>query len=152
LENVELPNRDIRVTEEMLEENEALLAFLAASIFRAAMETTGVSDFDVRDALDALTRTWRTLQSGVYYETRPTNPLAFAVYDAVKGAVDEFRSEEKRNLGMARTRDAQVLALLVFLQRVELDRNNGRRRGRAFIDSIRRLYPDSPPPGEPERS
>jgi len=33
-----------------------------------------------------------------------------------------------------------VLGVLVFLQRIELDRNNGRRRGRAFIDGLRGFY------------
>jgi hypothetical protein len=32
------------------------------------------------------------------------------------------------------------LGMLVFLQRVELDRNNGRRRGRAFLDMLRQCY------------
>ena len=34
---------------------------------------------------------------------------------------------------MSETRDADVLGLLVFLQRLEFDRNNGR-KGRAFVD------------------
>ena len=42
---------------------------------------------------------------------------------------------------MTKTRDADVLGLLVFLQRLELDRNNGRRRGRAFLDALREFLP-----------
>jgi hypothetical protein len=42
---------------------------------------------------------------------------------------------------MTRTRDAAVLGVLVFLQHFELDRNNGRRRGRAFLHALRWLYP-----------
>ena len=42
---------------------------------------------------------------------------------------------------MTKTRDADVLGLLVFLQRFELDRNNGRRRGRAFLDALREFHP-----------
>jgi hypothetical protein len=44
-----------------------------------------------------------------------------------------------------------MLGLLVFLQRYELDRNNGRSRGRAFIDGLRHYYDESaatPPPAE----
>jgi len=152
IEGLELPNRDIEITEATLQENEALLGFLSAALLSAALETPGVIDYDVREALDALTRTYRTLQSGVYYETRPPNPLADAIYAALQGAAEEFRGEEHRRLGMTRTRDSHVLAILVFLQRVELDRNNGRRRGRAFIDSLRHLYPESPSPEPPERS
>jgi hypothetical protein len=115
------------------------------------METPGVVDWDMRDALDALIRTYRTLQSGVVYESRPTNPLAAVVYEAVQQAVPEFRKLEQDQLGMTRTRDADVLAMLVFLQHFELDRNNGRKRSRAFIQTLGSFYIEMMPPQEPER-
>lgn len=141
----QLPNKDIVITEALLTRNEALLTFLAAALLTAALETPGVVDFDVREALDSLTRTYRTLQSGVYYESRPTNPLAGAVYAAVQQAAEEYRKEEHSRLGMTRTRDSDVLALLVFLQHFELDRNNGRKRGRAFLDALRAFYESAAP-------
>jgi hypothetical protein len=148
-----MPNRDIEVTESLLEENEPLLAALSAALLSSALETPGVTDQDAREALDALARTYRTLQSGVIYETRPNNPLAAAIYSALQNAAREFRAEEHRRLGMTRTRDSHVLGMTVFLQRVEMDRNNGRRRGRAFIDSLRRLYSgSSEPAAAPDRS
>jgi hypothetical protein len=150
LDEASIPNRDIKVTERMIEENESLLGFLSSALLNVALETPDVTDYDVREALAALARTYRTLQSGVYYETRPDNPLAAAVQAALQNAAQEFRAEEQRRFGMTRTRDADVLGLIVFLQRVELDRNNGRRRGRAFIDSLRRLYPASSSPAPPE--
>lgn len=137
LEGIEVPNQDIRVSESFLRENEALLAFLGDRLSAAALETPGAADFDVRDALDALIRTYRTLESGVYYESRPENALARPIYDAVQDAVTEFRRQEQQERGLAKTRDADVLGLLVFLGRLELDRNNGRRRGRAFLDLLR---------------
>ena len=133
----EIPNRDIEVREKLLRENEHLLSFLSATILRAAMETPGVIDFDVREALESLIRTYRTLNSGVYYETRPSNPLAGSIYAAVQGALAEYRQTEQQQLGITRTRDADVLGLLVFLQHFELHQNNGRRRGRAFLDALR---------------
>jgi hypothetical protein len=145
LEGMEIPHREIEVTERLLRDNDGLLAHVAAAIFGSAMETPGVVDNDVRESLDALVRTYRTLGSGVYYETRPTNPLAGAVYNAVQEAAANFREQERQHLGMTKTRDADVLGILVFLQRVELDRNNGRRRGRAFLDSIRRVYGSAAP-------
>jgi hypothetical protein len=150
LDEASIPNRDIKITEQMIDEHQSLLGFLSEALLNAAMETPGVADCDVRDALAALVRTYRTLQSGVYYETRPDNPLAGSIHSALQNAAQEYRTEEQRRLGMTRTRDADVLALIVFLQRVELDRNNGRRRGRAFIDSLRRLYPDASSPESPD--
>jgi len=133
------PNQDIRINDEFLHENEELLVFLGRAIMQATLETDGI-DNDVREALDALIRTYRTLQSGVYYETRPQNPLAGAIYYAMQNAVAELRRMEQESRGVPRTRDAQVLGLLVFLQRLELDRNNGRRLGRAFIDFLRTFF------------
>lgn len=135
----EFPNKDIRITEEFLEEHDALLLDAAKGLMLAALDTPGAVDGDVRDALESLIRTQRTLQSGVYYETRPANALANRIFGATQIALEEFRNNEREDLGMLRTRDADVLGVLVFLQRLELDRNNGRPRGRAFLDSLRGL-------------
>ena len=147
----EVPNRDIPVNEKLLRENEPLLTFLSNTIFRTAMDTPGVVDFDIREALDGLIRTYRTLQSGVYYESRPANPLAAGIYSVVQDGLAEFRKAEHQRLGLTKTRDADVLRLLVFFQHFELNQNNGRRRGRAFLEALHRFYspapvPDGPPP------
>ena len=136
LDTEHLPNRDIRVKESLLEENAQLLAFLMRALAAAALQTPGVVDFDVRDALEALIRTYRTLESGIYYETRPENSLARELFAALQTAVAEFRNREQQERGLSKTRDTDILAILVFLQRLELDRNNGRRRGRAFINML----------------
>jgi hypothetical protein len=135
-----------------LSDNEKLLAFLSITLSHAASETPGVVDFDMRDALDSLTRTYRSLQSGVYYESRPTNPLAAHICDVVQAGIAEFRRRETENLGMAKTRDAGILGLLVFMQRFELDQNNGRRKGRAFLDALSRIYANEPGAAPPAAS
>ena len=140
-DGAEFPNRDIQVTEKLLRANEELLTFLCLNVFHAAMQVPGAVDSDVREALDGLIRTYRTLQSGVYYESRPNNPLAGAVYAAVQGALAEYREREQKELGMTKTRDADVLGVLVFLQHLALYRDNGRRRGRAFLDALREFHP-----------
>jgi hypothetical protein len=145
LNPAQLPHREIEVTEKFLADNEELLIFLGRTLGMAALETAGAADFDVRSALDALIRTYVTLQSGVYYETRPDNALANRLYDAVLEGVAEFRRSERERTGLPKTRDADVLGLLVFFERLELDRNNGRPRGRAFIDLLRGF--DSEPAG-----
>jgi hypothetical protein len=143
---IEFPNRDIQVPEKLLRANEPLLAFLSLTIFRTAMHVPGVVDGDVREALDDLIRTYRTLASGVYYESRPNNLLAGSIYGAVQGALAEYRSAEQKELGLTKTRDADVLGLLVFLQHFALNCDNGRRRGRAFLDALRELQPPAPEP------
>jgi hypothetical protein len=148
----DVPNHDVRLTEQFVEEHQGLLSFLGKAIGVAAAETPGTVDYDVREAIEALARTYRTLGSGVYYESVPENPLAANVFRIVQGALAEFRSSEQQQLGMSRTRDTDILGVLVFLQRIELHRNNGRRRGRAFLDSLRAFYDGPPAPATPSPS
>ena len=143
LDPAQVPHREIEVTEKFLADNEELLIFLGRTLGMAALETAGAADFDVRSALDALIRTYVTLQSGVYYETRPDNALAKRLYDAVQQGVAEFRRSEQDRTGLPKTRDADILGLLVFFERLELGRNNGRPRGRAFIDLLRGFYSEA---------
>ena len=138
------PNQDVRVTEEFLREHEPLVLFVAHTLMEAALATAGAVDFDVREALDALVRTYKTLESGVYYETVPTNPIAANICRLVQQGMEEFRKHEPEETGMTRTRDADVLRLLVFLQRLELDNNNGRKRGRAYLDFLSGFFPEQP--------
>lgn len=151
VDSATVPNQDIRVTERFVEEHQGLLTFVGNVVLGSALDTPGAVDHDVREALEALIRTHRTLASGVYYESVPPNPLAANIYRGVQNAVAGFRQREQQELGMSRTRDADVLGVLVFLQRIELDRNNGRQRGRAFLDSLHAFYserapsPDAPP-------
>lgn len=142
-----MPNRDYRLTEEFLQRNDGLTAFLTERLAAVALSVPGTVDFDVREALDALVRTHRTLQSGVYYESLPENPLAVNIFRQVQEAATQFRERETREIGISRTRDADVLGVLIFLQRVERDRNNGRRRGRAFLDAVRQDYAGGAGPG-----
>jgi hypothetical protein len=139
----QFPNRDIRVNEESLGANEVLLAQMAGALVRSALDTEGVVDFDVRDALDALIRTYRTLSTGIYYETRPDNHLAVGLYAALQETIEQFRKEESDQTGIHKTRDTAILVLLVFLQHLELDTNNGRKRGRAFLNTLLEFYTEA---------
>jgi hypothetical protein len=141
LDATAIPNQDIRVTEELVAENEGLVLHLADALVTAAEASPSVVDFDAREALAAAIRTYRTRESGLYYESLPENPLAAQLARAVLDAAEEFRREETERLGMSRTRDSAVLGVLVFLQHFELDRNNGRRRGRGFLHALQLLYP-----------
>ena len=145
----QFPNRDIRITEKFLQDNQELLAFLGNTIQRTALDTAGTVDLDGREALDALVRTYRTLQSGLYYEDIPQKPQAAYLFRAVQSALSEYREAETKRLGMSKTRDADVLGLLVFFQRAELYRSNGRPRGRAFLESLHGLYAGGPAASPP---
>src|ERR1700733_10467738 len=44
LDEASIPNRDIKVTKRLIEEQEPLLGFLSAALLNAALETPGVAD------------------------------------------------------------------------------------------------------------
>lgn len=137
------PNRDIAVTEKDLEENQGFAAFLAHALVHSAMEIPGAGDFTARETLAALIRTWRTLESGLYYESLPEDGLAVLLYRAIRENIEEFRRREAER-GVSRTRDRDVLVVLTFYQRLELDRSNGKPRGRAFLNLLWDHYGASP--------
>ncbi len=141
------PNNDIRVTEEFLRTHEHVLLWIAMHLLNAARETE-VLDNDVKEAFSSLVATYRTLQSGLVYESRPANPLAANLQARVQEAVAEYRRRASEAGAGEHLRDAEVLGILAFLQRLEIQRNNGRRRGRAFIDFLREHFPQQPEPDE----
>jgi hypothetical protein len=142
----QIPNLDIEVSDSFLREREALVAFLMQAVAEAGLRTPKAVDYDVRAALDALVRTCRTRETGLYYETRPDNLLAAAVLDHIQKNLEEFRKAAAKRHGIEVTRDADVLGVLVFLQRIEYQINNGRQRGRAFLDFLRSQVESAPGP------
>jgi hypothetical protein len=150
LESAKLPHEDIRVNEKFLRDHDELVVFLAGTLSDAAVATSGAADNDVRHTLDALIRTYRSLEAGLYYETVPENLLAARMFRAVQEGIERFRIEQRQELGRTAIRDADILGVLVFFARLELDRNNGRPRGRAFIGLLRELSPA--PAGSDARS
>jgi predicted RNA-binding protein with EMAP domain len=128
------------VTEDFLRENEVLLAFLSVSVFEGVMQSPGATDWDVREALDALVATWRSLQTGIYYETQPANLYAATIARHVQTVIEDVRKKEARERGVSSIRDADILGVLAFLQRLEYTRNNGRKRSRSYIDFLGGFY------------
>ena len=141
----QVPNQDVRLSEAFLVEMESLV-FALALVLKRAMESGKAVDFDAREALDAEIRTYRTMQSGLIFDTRPPNPYAAAIQQKLREAVEELRKEVLEQKGMHTLRDADVLGVLVFLQRLEMQYNNGRRRGRAFMDFLASYLPEAPTP------
>jgi hypothetical protein len=136
----QIPNLDVRVSEEFLREHEPLLIFLGAKLLEGSLENAGAVDSDVREALESLVRTYRTLQTGLYYESRPANLVAAAIHQKVQDSIQELRKELSEK-GSTAIRDAEILGVLVFLERVGLYHNNLRPKGRSFIDYLRGHFP-----------
>jgi len=141
-----MPNKDVEITERFLQEHATLFTVLCRALVRTVLASAGVIDADVREALDAMARTYRTMQSGLVYETRPANLVAAALQQRLAAELDALRKQLREQAGMETLRDADVLGVLVMLQRMEFTRNNGRPRGRAFLGFLLQEFPDTSGP------
>ena len=130
-----LPNQDVRVTEQFIDEHRSLLTWVGLALAQAMTQARAV-DRDASEALEALIKTYRTLQSGLIYETRPTNPYAAAIQAALKQSIEDVSQRLAKKSGMQMLRDKDVLGVLVYLQWLAIRCDNGRRRGRAFYDFL----------------
>ena len=140
----DIPNLDIKLKESFIQDHEREVMELSLALERA-MEREKAVDLDAREAIESLIRTYRTLQSGLIYETRPQNPYAAGIQERLTKSIEELRKNMAEDAGMVTLRDTDVLATLVFLQRLEIQHNNGRPRGRAFFDFLRTYFPEPAP-------
>lgn len=136
----EYPNKDIRITDEFLSTHEGLLMILSVSLAAACADNPEMIDFDVREGLESLIQTYRALESGLIYETKPVNPLAAYLAEKVQQTTTDFNARLEAAEAPP-IRDAVVLGVLVFLQRMEMHHNNGRRKGKAFISFLSSSFP-----------
>lgn len=132
------PYPDIDVTEKFLEQHPELVTWIGIGLGTASEAEPRVVDADVREALDAIARSYRTLTHGLVYESRPVNPFAAAIFDRLQRSIQEFK-DGTGTIGK-HLRDSVVLACLVLFLRLAVDHNNGRPKGRAFIDVIARQF------------
>lgn len=133
-----IPNGDIRVPDRFLSDQRETMLLVMLAAHDAIFATQGAIDYDVREAVEALIRTYRTLQSGLVYESRPSNLIAANIYQGIQERVAERRKAIAQDTGVS-VRDVDILAALVLLQRMEYRENNGRKRGRAFIQMLYKI-------------
>jgi hypothetical protein len=142
------PNSEVKIDESFLQRNEALLIFVASGLANAALDAGNAIDDDVKEALASLFTTYKTRQSGLVFESRPDNVIAARVQAGIQERIREIEEALQRN--DVSLRDSDVLGVLVFLQRLEMQKNNGRARSRAFIDFLREFFPPPELAPEPE--
>jgi hypothetical protein len=133
-----LPHPEVDLSEEFLHRQSELTAATGAGLATAALGVPGAVDQDVREALASLVETYRALQNGIYYESKPNNMVAARLQELIQRGLDEYRKSATEQKGMTTIRDADVLGVLVFFERMERQFSNGRRRSRSFIDFVRR--------------
>ncbi len=141
LDPADFPYKEVRVGESFLRDHEDLLMVCGRAIFAGAAQSPKAADRDIREALDALIQTYKTLDSGIYYETQPDSAYAREIMRHIQERLQQFQEEKARQTGLHSTRDGDIRTLLVFLYRMALSNDNGRSRGRAFLDFLRGHFP-----------
>jgi hypothetical protein len=138
-----IPFPDARVPSEFPQSHSMLVMALLSSIWEYARDHRQVVDTDAIAALQALAETYRTLTSGLYYEKPPDYLYRRELYQVLKATLKEFKEAETHRLGLATTRDSVIRDVLTYLTQIAAIRENGRPKGRAFLDLIRtQLGPD----------
>ena len=132
-----VPFADVRIPFEFAQSHTPLLMALISSIGEYVRDHRQVVDTDAIAALQALTETYRTLSSGLYYEKPPDYLYRRELYSALKEALEKYKQMETQRHGLATTRDGEIRDALTFLTQLGATRENGRPKGRAFLDLIR---------------
>lgn len=137
-----IPNLDIKLKDSFVSEHELPVMWLSAALARA-MEDAKAVDNDTREALESLIQIYKTRRSGLIYEGRPTNPYAADIQTRLQASIERLENRFKET-GTNILPEKDVLETLVFLQRIEMQHNNGRRRGRAFMQFLTAHFPAPP--------
>lgn len=138
----QLSNPDVQVSEEFLHDHEELMLFCIYSLVQAAAHTPGALDADILAALEASIQTHRTLESGLVYETRPENAVAAGVQRSFAASLADYQSERTKREPLSAVRNSDMLKILVFLHRLGQQNQNGRPRGRMYLDLLRQMTPE----------
>ncbi len=138
----QIANPDIPLSEEVISKHEEFLLFCNYSLVQAALRTSGAVDSDIMAALAATIQTHRTLSSGLFYETKPENMVAVAVQRSFAASLADYRKLRSEREPLSPVRDSDVLTILAFLYRIGQENQNGRPRGRMFLDLLHRMTPE----------
>ncbi len=140
----ELSYPDEDISRHFILENEGPLSALLMALRKFADQNGSLRDSGALEAIRALAETFRTLQTGIYYEKPPDAPVARALYVELARSVQDFRQQQETRGSSTPLRDSHVFLLLVFLLRMGEITGNGRRLSRAFLDDVRRQIGPSP--------
>jgi hypothetical protein len=143
VEPQDISDRDVEVSEEFVRSHEELLLFCVYSLVQGALRTVGAVDTDVLQALEALVKTYRTNETGLFYETRSENALAAAIQRIFTDSLADYQKVKEEQEQEIPARNAELLTMLVFLRRIGQQNSNGRPKGRMFVDMLSQMTPST---------
>jgi hypothetical protein len=136
-----VPFPDVKFKPNIAETLGPLLVDLDLAVCQFAADHRDVVDTDVRVALQTLAETYRTQASGIIYEKPLDYALQRALYEHLKTSIAGFRERMTRETGVTIVRDSEVRDALIFLTQLCALHENGRPKGRAYLDLIRSQFP-----------
>ena len=136
-----VPHPEVRLTDDFMNRHDMLMRFAMMCVGVAAMSTPGATDADVREAIDAMVQSLKTADSGLIYESKLSNPFAASIQEKINLQIDKLKGQIAASNGNASLRNKDVIGVFVFLSRVAISLNNGRRKGRAFLSMIHSRLP-----------
>jgi hypothetical protein len=137
-----VPFAETKIDRRFAETHGPLLVELDYAVCQFAADHREVVDTDVLAALQRLAETYRTQTSGIIYEKPLDYPLQRALYESLKSAIKDFREKLEGDMGMATLRDSAIRDALIFLTQLCAIHENGRPKGRAYLDIIRQQFPE----------
>lgn len=134
--------RDLEIGQRFFHDHEPLIAGLMYGIAKTVYAHRDWTDRDLILALTAITRVALTrANSGLIVQESTPNPVQQSLSDQIESMIAEYRKLEVQHLGYSQLKDGEVVRALVFLVRMAHSRTNGRRKSRAFLDSLRSQFP-----------
>lgn len=123
------------------ERNMELLMGLWTTIDQSRSEFPSLVDADVREVLERLARTYRTLESGLYYDHVPDTLSQKILYGSLKSLLNERQKPE--HLSASTPKTADVLDCLQLNLEMANRSDPSRPRSRDFLDWLSTIVSDA---------
>lgn len=135
------PFPDVEFSPEVLRRHPEELSAIGLAVIGFAQQNDTLRDPEILAALRALAEAYRTLESGIYFERPPDEPMPRALYAHLAQALQEFKKQKSQQSGFTTVKDSEIFRLLVFFLRLGARETNGRPKARAFLDFLYAQFP-----------
>jgi hypothetical protein len=100
--------------------------------------TPWLLDTDVIEVFKDLTKTMKTLSSGIYYESLPEGIVRVSLFHRLKQLFDEFMQPQPKSLEQS-LKVSDAIDVLIFLTYVATVNSNSRPRSRQSLDLLNNM-------------
>lgn len=135
-----VPFGEIRITPDTFRNHGPVLDAIALGLCEFAADHRELVDSDTIAALRNLAESYQTLANGIYYEKPLDYRLQHELSAYLKQKIADYKKEEASRSNLSPLHDETVRDALIFFTQVGAMRTNGRPKGRAFLDFLRREF------------